>query len=404
LVEDAMAVAFQGRRVLVVAGWQAVNIGDVAHVPSLLALMERELPGVSATVWPYRALPEEVVGVIRGRFPGVTLLESTPDPGAIEDGAVLAAMDEADLLLHGSGPATLGWRHCEAFARRTGRGFGVYGVTYGMYGVPERDTLSRARFVLLRDSLSLEAARGDGVAPRQIGLALDSAFAMDLRDDGWAGAYLGSVGLEAGKFVCAIARWRNTPFWEMPGHNTAVDPVRLAANEASAEVLTAPILKAVVRVVRETGMQVLLCPEDTTHIRVNREWVYDRLPEDVKGRVVWRDRFWTPGQAASVYARSAGLFGAEMHSPIMCIGMGVPAVVGRWKEQSTKGYMWRDIGLGEWLFNFDEAGERETFVAAAVEMAGNVEGSRAKAEAARQRVLESQKRTMAIVGAELERA
>ncbi len=38
----------------------------------------------------------------------------------------------------------------------------------------------------------------------------------------------------------------------------------------------------------------------------------------------------------------------------MCIANGIPAIVGRFAEQSTKVFMWRDIGLGEWLFNFDQ--------------------------------------------------
>jgi len=31
----------------------------------------------------------------------------------------------------------------------------------------------------------------------------------------------------------------------------------------------------------------------------------------------------------------------------MCIGNGIPAVVCRFKEQTTKGFMWEDIGLGD---------------------------------------------------------
>ena len=29
--------------------------------------------------------------------------------------------------------------------------------------------------------------------------------------------------------------------------------------------------------------------------------------------------------------------------------LAVPAIVGRFAEQTSKGFMWRDIGLGEWL-------------------------------------------------------
>jgi hypothetical protein len=41
----------------------------------------------------------------------------------------------------------------------------------------------------------------------------------------------------------------------------------------------------------------------------------------------------------------------------MCIGNGIPAIVCRWEEQTSKGIMWRNIGLGEWLFNLDEESE-----------------------------------------------
>ena len=38
---------------------------------------------------------------------------------------VFAAIERSEFFLHGSGPATLGWAHAQAFVRRTGRGFGV---------------------------------------------------------------------------------------------------------------------------------------------------------------------------------------------------------------------------------------------------------------------------------------
>lgn len=97
----------------------------------------------------------------------------------------------------------------------------------------------------------------------------------------------------------------------------------------------------------------LLCPEDMSQMNLEKEQIYDPLPEDVKSFVVWRKDFWLPDEALAVYKRSFGLFGNEMHSPIMCIGNGIPALTCRYKEITTKGYMWKDIGLGEWLFNLD---------------------------------------------------
>ena len=71
------------------------------------------------------------------------------------------------------------------------------------------------------------------------------------------------------------------------------------------------------------------------------------LPDDVKDRVVWRKDFWLTDEALSVYVRSAGLLGSEMHFPIMAVGNGIPAIVCRFEEQTSKGIMWRDIGLGD---------------------------------------------------------
>ena len=50
-----------------------------------------------------------------------------------------------------------------------------------------------------------------------------------------------------------------------------------------------------------------------------------------------------------------------MHSPIMCIGNNIPAVVVRWKQQTSKGLMWSDIGLDEWLFDSDMGVDENVF-------------------------------------------
>ena len=57
-----------------------------------------------------------------------------------------------------------------------------------------------------------------------------------------------------------------------------------------------------------------------------------------------------------------------MHSPILCIGNGIPALISRCKEVTTKGYMWKDIGLGEWLFNLDVEDEALSIPYAVIKM------------------------------------
>jgi len=44
------------------------------------------------------------------------------------------------------------------------------------------------------------------------------------------------------------------------------------------------------------------------------------------------DHDWLTEEALSAYVRNAGLFGNDMHSPIMCIAGSIPAVVCRFTE------------------------------------------------------------------------
>jgi hypothetical protein len=130
---------------------------------------------------------------------------------------------------------------------------------------------------------------------------------------------------------------------------------------------------------------------------VGKELLYDPLPDDVKQRTVWRPNYWLTGEAISTYVRSAGLFGNEMHSPIMCIGHGVPAIVCRWAEQTSKGIMWRDIGLGDWLFDLDDESQVERIVPTVLAMAKDPAAARAKAAEARKFVERRQRETMSVL-------
>ena len=144
-------------------------------------------------------------------------------------------------------------------------------------------------------------------------------------------------------------------------------------------------------------MKILICPEDVTQIRLGKTFLFDRLPNDVKRRVVWRDCFWLPDEALSVYMQSAGLFGLEQHSPIMCIGNGIPAFVGRFAEQTSKGLMWKDIGLSEWLFDSDAAFDMEQLGPRVLDLAKYPDKYKQKAFAAKAIVERRQAQTMKVV-------
>ncbi|MBL9122313.1 MAG: polysaccharide pyruvyl transferase family protein, partial [Planctomycetaceae bacterium] len=162
-----------------------------------------------------------------------------------------------------------------------------------------------------------------------------------------------------------------------------------------------PLRQAITAVIRETDYRVLLCPEDQTQMALGKSILYERLPDDVRARVVWRPDYWLTGEARSTYLRSAGLFGHEMHSPIMCIGAGVPAIVCRWEEQTSKGFMWKDIGLGDWLFDMDRPEEVERIVSTVVSLVQDPAAAAAKAQQARQFVERRQRETMGVLRMEL---
>jgi len=386
-------------RIILRSSWQTVNIGDIAHTPGVLALLEKHLPHVEVRLWPSK-VDNGVDEMLMKRFPKLLILKK-------ED--LKQAFEECDFLLHGSGPSLVAQNDVVKWSEATGKPYGVYGITISSQGSTDTkpapgsalaktlQVLSGGKFAFFRDSVSLDLAKNQGCTCPIMEFGPDGAFATDLRDDEKAAAFLKANGLEEGKFLCCIGRLRYTPYWKMkPG--VKFDPVKQERNDAMKEHDLGPLRQAIIAVVKETEMKVLLCPEDSSQMEVNKENFYDKLPEDVKAKVVWRSNYWLTGEALSTYVRSAGLFGAEMHSPIMCIGNGIPAIVCRWTEQTSKGMMWRDIGLGEWLFNMDEESEIPGLVPAVLAMAKDPATAKVKALKGQAVVHERQRLTMEIVG------
>jgi len=325
--------------------------------------------------------------------------------GRASDPTLADAVAWSNFLLHGSGPSMVGRADIAAFVRHTRKPFGVYGITYGGFGTAEKELLGQARFAYFRDSVSLEKAKADGIRAPVMGFAPDAAFAADVRDDDAANAFLARHGLEPGKFLCCIPRLRYTPYWKIHGREMNADAARRhARNEEMKEHDHAPLREAIVAVARQKGptpVKVLLCPEDKSQMDVGKEMLLDRLPADVRANVVWREEFWLTDEALSTYARSTGLFGLEMHSPIMSVGNGIPAIVCRFAEQTSKGFMWKDIGLGEWLFDFDREDDPKRLTPAVLSLVDDPADTRAKVTEARNYVRRRQRETMATVFASL---
>jgi polysaccharide pyruvyl transferase WcaK-like protein len=412
LLASALLAAFSSRvrgnstsppRILLRSSWQTVNIGDIAHTPGVLHLLEQHLPEAEIRLWPSK-IDNGVEALLRARFPRLVIANNAA--------AIQSAFDECDLLLHGSGPLLVAERDVVRWSQATGKPYGVFGITlsqhnYGTNPIPADkfartiEVLSGARFVFFRDTPSLELAKQQGCASPLLEFGPDGAFATDLRDDAKAETFLEQHQLAPGKFLCCIPRHRYTPYWTVPGRNTPFDPVKDAHNQANREADHAPLREAITQVVRQTDLKVLLCPEDQTQMLLGKEQLLDRLPADVRARVVWRPDYWLTGEALSTYVRSAGLFGHEMHSPIMCIGAGVPAIVCRSHEQTSKGFMWRDIGLDDWLFDLDQPADVARIVPTVLELAKKPAAARAKAAAAQVRVAALQQHMVDVLAQQL---
>ncbi len=392
-------------RILLRSSWQTVNIGDIAHTPGVLRILETHLTDAEIYLWPSK-VNNGVEALLQNRFPGLKIVK-----GAKE---LKTAFSECDFLLHSSGASLVAERDVIRWSEETGKPYGVYGITLPLKksskttATPEdkmRKTisvLSGARFVFFRDSVSLALAKEKGCTCPVMEFGPDGAFATDLRDDAKAIAFLKAHKLEEVKFLCCIPRLRYTPYWTIPDKKRPRDEIKHTRNEQMKEHDHAQLRQSIVEITRQTDLKVLICPEDQTQMKVGKELLYDKLPEGVKKKVVWRPNYWLTGEAISTYVRSAGLFGNEMHSPIMCIGNGIPAIVCRWAEQTSKGIMWRDIGLGDWLFDMDDGEQVKKILPAVLAMAKNPATAKQKAASAKQFVQKRQRETMAVLRKELD--
>ncbi|HVE42095.1 MAG TPA: polysaccharide pyruvyl transferase family protein [Planctomycetota bacterium] len=336
-------------RILLRSSWQTVNIGDIAHTPGMLRLLEEELPNAEVTLWP-NPLSREVEAMLRRRFPKLRIAATPEDQKQ--------ALSENDFFLHGSGPGLVGHEAMKAW-RATGKPYGIGGVTineWELKGANYRELLAGARFVFCRDTQSLEALRAAGLGVPVQEFGPDATFVVDLRDDRRAEAFLREHGLDSGGFACFVPRLRWTPYWK-EGRKMPPEQVREreAENARHVDADHAKMRQAIVAWVGETGQKALLCPEMTYEVELLRPLLYDPLPAEVKSKVVVKPSYWLTDEAVSTYRHAAAVVSLEMHSPILAIAGGRPAIHLRQPTDTRKGQMWRDVGLGDWLFEIDAA-------------------------------------------------
>ncbi len=361
----------------------ASNIGDYGHTPSALRVLQREAPsGATVTVWPKRPFNDRELSFLRAAFPDFDHVDGELGPDGVPSTEELrAAMERAEVLVHGSGPSLLRAGEVAGWQTYTGRPYGFFGVTSdpllpsgGMTladGTPyesggtlaeladhvaefasvdrlsgvQRQVAHGASFLYCRDSLSEEYLCGQGCEAE---FSPDAFFGFDWADSSYADRLWASAGLDDRPVVAVVPRVRHAPYGRNnPNGPSAEDRRRLAESEANEDNDLGPVVALIVSLVRDRDLQVLLCPEMGHEVETAKEVVLPRLPEDVRASVKVVDDRWLPHEAFAVFGRCVAMVSMHCHSPFLAVVQGIPMVYHRLPTETVKGQMWHDIGLGD---------------------------------------------------------
>jgi hypothetical protein len=229
--------------------------------------------------------------------------------------------------------------------------------------------IDNSAFFFCRDTISRDYLKSQALKTPVLEFGPDAQLGMHLRDDARGFAFLKANALEEGKFICVIPRLRYTPYSQMRNTpRTADDDIKDAINSRTTAGDHAKLRDMIVSYVKNTGNKVLACAEMTYQVPMAKEVLVDPLPEDIRKQVVWRDSFWLPDEAASVYSKARAVVSMECHSPLIALRSGTPTFHVRQPTDTCKGQMYRDIGADHWFFEIDEtSGEQLWSRLAAIE-------------------------------------
>lgn len=361
-IMEAVAKTVKGRapKIMIISGWQDVNIGDIAHTPALLGLLQQYMPESELVLW--KLSPSQVVeDMLHKHYPNVKIVFGRNDrtTGKPDNADLQKAFDECDFFIHGSGPSIVAAPQLYAWHKYTHKPFGIFGVTlYGprMKDIPEmhKEILANTSFMFARETATIDELKKLGLMGKNFYFVPDAVFGIKVEDEDRAVAYLKSVGLEDKKFICVIPRQRWIPYHTM--RKTNWTPERIREVEEHNLIKRGPDLEkvgvAITEWVRKTGNKVLLCPEVKCQVDLYDPLI-EKLPDDVKPYVIKRG-YWMPDEAVSLYSRAHTLLSFDCHSPIMALSHGTPSFYLRQPEDTIKGQMYYDLGLADWVFEIEE--------------------------------------------------
>lgn len=343
--------------ILLVSGWQDVNIGDIGHTPGLLHVLERFLPKATVILWK-KSNGEEVKKLLNKNFPKVKIIYGGVNKDKdVDNPEIMEAFKKADLMIHGSGPLLVGADNLASWMKHTTKPFGVFGTTLENPSQYHQSILQKAAFIYTRETKSIEHLKKAGIAGNHVQFAPDATFFMNIRDDKKGFDFLKENALEDKKFICVVPRLRYTPYHKFNPNNNGWSAEKVKqveeTNEKYKEIDHAKLREAMIVWVRETGNKVLICPEMTYAVDIMDELLINPLPADVKPFVVKRG-YWLPDEAASIYAKAHTVLSLECHSPIIAAASGTPCFYIRQPEDTIKGQMYYDLDFNDWVFEIDK--------------------------------------------------
>ncbi len=161
-VNNVFASGKKNLVILLVSGWQDVNIGDISHTPGLLHIFETFLPKAKVILWK-RSNGAEEKKLLNKNFPKVKIIYGVNAEKNADNPEVMEAFKEADMMVHGSGPLLVGADNIACWLKHTSKPFGVFGVTLEKPNQYHQDILKKAAFIYTRETLSIRDLKKVGI-------------------------------------------------------------------------------------------------------------------------------------------------------------------------------------------------------------------------------------------------
>jgi polysaccharide pyruvyl transferase WcaK-like protein len=347
------------KTIVLQSAWDTVNIGDIGHTPGTLRVIEEHLPEVNIVLWAMK-LDDRVTAMLKARFPKVTILQGSLVKDGEKDQVLKRAVKDCDFFIRNSGMGQ-DITHMQ-FCQKHGKPYGLFGQSFfpSMVegnGAEERIALlNGASFIYTRETKTLKILQGAGIKATALQFGPDGCFGIDVRDDERGLATMKKLGLEDRKFITLQLR-TNTA--KLPGVDDSrtpkLNPLHPTPKQiADDERRAAKYRELVILWVKKTGHKVLIAPEVKKEMEHNKRLIHDPLPPEIQEHVVNLDYFWNADEAASIFARAHTIVCHEPHSPIIALANGTPIIHTYSEFHSPKCWMFKDIGLGEWLLEMDE--------------------------------------------------